>query len=404
MFEGKKPHPHQSSIANKPESKKIGFWLPKPGNVQAQLKSQGINLKTSPDHESSLETKGNSFPNITFKGSHPSKIKINSKKLLYFLISGNNASNGNKFGVNLENGNKNLSFTTRHWPSVERGWTLKTNVKSNEVGTYDFRFKINGYYTKSKLSLTFYDPNAKVQNESITTSKKTLNELTSVAAKPLNLTKKQEAQFKATVLAETSHGLSGLKDISWIYFSRITDKGWTKAMNGSAALKNKDPNFRLWMYYQGFGDEYKDYNYMGAGKLSKYVKSNGWFTGKIEPRGKAYMAFMDKTVLSDNPKNKYQNWHGQGFWGDINRNPSDGKGDQWYMARQYYLLQVEGKVSERLVVMLEELNGDGQIKDQTSFIFNVKAIEKYFNDNPNQLPKPEKVKKYTYGEGKKFKR
>lgn len=343
-------------------------------------------------------------PSVNFKGGAPDKIKINTKKLLVFKIGGTYSGwGGTTLHISLKNGNKELSFTTTKW-SAERGWTIKTNVTGSKVGTYTVQFYV-GANASTTISLTFYDPNDTGAVEKGVTKEKAITPLTEKTYSALNLTDKQKAQFKATVLSETAHGLTGLYEIAWVYFSRIKDMGWTKAMNGSAAFSQKNSNYRLWMYYLGEGDEYKDYNYQGNGKLSSYIKNNQWFTGRIEPRGKAYMEWLEKVPnpLSSSPKNKYGGWHGQGYWRDLNLNPSAGKGDQWYMAREYYLLQVEKKVSKQYVVLLEATNADGG-KDETSFIFDVNAIQKFFKDNPSKLPDPDDVKKYTNGEGKSFKR
>lgn len=239
-----------------------------------------------------------------------------------------------------------------------------------------------------------------------TQTKSSINDLPlkEVICPPLNLTDTQKAKFIAVVLSESSHGFESLWDIAWVYFSRVSDKGFESGLSGSVPYSSKNSNYRLWMYYLGYGNEYKDYNYQGNGKLSDYIKNNGWFTTKILPRAKKCIEYIKKYVFADKPRNKYKGWHGQGYWGDINFNPDDGKGDQWYMAREYYLLQTENKVSKKLIQILVELNGDGKIKDQTTFIFDVVGIEKFFKDNPKMLPNPENVKKYNYGDGKSFKR
>ena len=223
-----------------------------------------------------------------------------------------------------------------------------------------------------------------------------------VTCKPLNLNAKQKAQFKAVVLSETSHGFKSLWDVSWLYFSRITDMGFEKGISGSIPYTSKNINYKLWMYYLGEGDEYKNIDYLGDGEIKYYVKINGWFKNTVEPRAKNCISYIDKFVLNSKPINKYVGWYGQGYWKDLNLNPEDSKGDKWYKARAYYLLQVHGKVNKILVVMLEELNGSGTFKDQTTFIFDEIRIEQFFKNNPSKLPAPEKVKKYIPMDGKNF--
>jgi len=277
------------------------------------------------------------------------------------------------------------------------------NLNTNfEYGGFEFRAEI----TCDNLSHKTGDFNLRCSKYKKETPQKTIKELPlkEVLCTPLNLTEKQKVQFIAVVLSESSHGLNNLWDIAWIYFSRVSSMGFEKGMLGSTPYKTKNSNYRLWMYYLNYGNEYKDYNYQGNGKLSVYIKKNGWFTTKIIPRAKSCIKHIKDNVFSSKPKNKYKGWYGQGYYNDLNYNPSDKKGDQWYMTREYYLLQTENKVTKKYVQILEELNENGRIKDQTTFLFDVIKIEKYFKDNPKKLPKPENVKKYRYGEGKKFKR
>lgn len=352
----------------------------------------------SPWKENWVKVASTSSGSVNFLNSNRT-YEIKKDILLKFKFYGyENLLYRKDYDVTLTSSNSSLSISSDSW-SVENGNVFLTKVSLDKPATVKLYIAINGA-RKHTFEIKFVDSS----KSSTTASKKSLTPLKGVKSNPLNLTEKQKAQFKAVALAETAHGLKGLYDICWIYFSRITDLGFEKGMSGSVPYSTKNINYKLWMYYLGHGSDYKDDDYQGGGKLSKYITDNGWFTSRIEPRAKEYIKFIDENVFIANPINKYKGWHGQGYWGDINFNPDDKKGDQWYMARQYYLLQIEGKVTKKYVQILEELNGDGRIKDQTSFIFDTKKIEKYFKDNPSLLPEPEKVTQYKYLDGKKFKR
>ncbi len=81
------------------------------------------------------------------------------------------------------------------------------------------------------------------------------------------------------------------------------------------------------------------------------------------------------------------------MWHDLN---SIGAQDntKWYKARQYYWLQEDKNVKEKLIKKLE----DGYA---TSFIFDEDKIIDFFNDHPEMLPEDKsKVKEFYYDRDK----
>jgi len=77
---------------------------------------------------------------------------------------------------------------------------------------------------------------------------------------------------------------------------------------------------------------------------------------------------------------------------DTNNTSNDPK---WYMARQYYWLQLQKKVSIKYVHIMKDGNA-------TTFIFDEISIAKYFDKNPKMLPEAKNVKKFYSIEGLNF--
>lgn len=213
-----------------------------------------------------------------------------------------------------------------------------------------------------------------------------------VAVVPLALNNPQKAQFISTVMAETDLGSEYLRDIAWVYYNRVFKDGLEKGLKASNAFRNKNRNYKLCMYFLGFGKEYANFQYDGV-PLSKYVKENGWFKNKVEPNFKKMKAFIEKEIFSPTPKTCFKGWRGQGYWADLDLNPEDpgSKGDsKWYIARQYYWLQLKGSVSIKYVQILKDGNS-------TSFIFDEDSIKEFFKNNPKLLPPAKDVKKFNNG-------
>jgi hypothetical protein len=111
--------------------------------------------------------------------------------------------------------------------------------------------------------------------------------------------------------------------------------------------------------------------------LSKYndIQNGSDLNGCIE--------FMLKYIFAAKPVTKYNDWYGQGNTTDMNIN--EGKYSKpWYMARQYYWLQKMGKVNNNYVKKLFDF-------EHASYLYDTNSIEKYFDQNPNKLPKPHEI-------------
>jgi hypothetical protein len=209
-----------------------------------------------------------------------------------------------------------------------------------------------------------------------------------VKVQALKLTDLEKAKFISTVLSETNMGSEYLRDIAWVYYNRVDKYGVENKMglNASNAYRNKNKNFKLCMYYLGKGNEYANFKYDGV-ILSKYVKENGWFTKKIVPNITKMKTYIDEAIFSKTPETCFKGWIGQGYWADLDYNPEDGYGDKWYMARQYFWLQLQKKVTTKYVHIMRDGNA-------TSFIFDEDNIKKFFDKNSKLLPEPKKVKKF----------
>lgn len=332
------------------------------------------------------EDYSNDIPTISFKGKAPEKIEINKKTLIEFLIRGESRYLQNNINVELISTDDNISFTTKQW-RADYGFTLKTNVTAKKEGSYILQFRINGKDSNA-LNLSFYAPD-KVEN-----CKKEL-----VPALKLNGT--QKAQFISTIVAETGMGSELLRDVAWVYLNRVNKYGFDSGsgMKASTAYRYKNINYKLCMYYLGYGNEYANIVYDKGVSIKNYIKENQWFLNKVEPNIDKMKDFIEKEVFSKSPKTCFKDWIGQGYWADLDMNPDDpnnaSNDPKWYMARQYYWLQLQKKVSTNFVHIMK----DGK---NTTFIFDESSIKKYFDNNPSMLPDPENVKKFRTVEGLNF--
>ena len=233
------------------------------------------------------------------------------------------------------------------------------------------------------------------------------DECKKVKVPAINLKNNQKAKFISTVLSETNLGSEYLKDIGWVYYNRVRIKGFDagEGMKASSAYRLKHPNYKLCLYYLGLtkeyagvGKEYASFKYSNV-ILSKYIKENGWFVKKIEPNIKKMKSFIEKEIFSSSPETCYKDWIGQGYWADLDMNPDDKRNKdkltKWYEARQYYWLQLQGKVKIKYVHIMRDGNA-------TSFIFDEVKIKEVFKLNPKLLSKPEHVKKFNTENGLNF--
>ncbi len=222
-----------------------------------------------------------------------------------------------------------------------------------------------------------------------------LNELEYQVAKTLDIDNKQKDMFKATVLVESSNGVKELEDIAYIYLSLVNDQGFEIGLSRSNAYKNEQYMFMVHMYHLGYKKEYGN----RIGTIKKNTASFGVrvedfynkYYYKFSDQVDTYCKFIDKKIFCKNPKTKYLGWHGQGNnVEDMQIN--DGINGQWETARQYYWLQEEYKVKERLVVNLKGFN-HRQINASTC-IYDMINILAYFKKHPEQFQSP--VKKIPY--------
>ena len=112
-----------------------------------------------------------------------------------------------------------------------------------------------------------------------------------------------------------------------------------------------------------------------ANTIGEYTNGS-YFKAVIAPKVQAVENYINKTVLADPSKNPYEGWTGQGYTGDINRSDN-----YWKMARAYFWLQKDGKVTN---ILVEEVYNEKQ-PIKTTFIFNGEKIKEYFSKNPDQL-------------------
>jgi hypothetical protein len=187
-------------------------------------------------------------------------------------------------------------------------------------------------------------------------------------------------EVTATVLAEAAENQE--EAIGWIYYNHVSSTG-KKGLDVSTAHKYKSDWYKVWMVALGdkafANDSPKKKELKSYGTIRDYVEKNGWFKKIGQPRA-ARIEEKIRGMFGDPSKNPYRGWLGQGSIDDLNLNYG-----KWRKARQYLHLQLKGEV---IGIYVKVLPGD-----PISVIFDEKAIEKYFKNNPDKLP--EKVKKYS---------
>ena len=150
------------------------------------------------------------------------------------------------------------------------------------------------------------------------------------------------------------------------------------------------------MYYLGQGDEFKDHKSAETDnkKIKDYcVDSNKNFKNWYKRDLEIIKNVFDRDIFNpDKILNPYYNWKGQGYYGDMNIRMNTTK-TKWAKASQYFHLQNNSFVKYRFVKEIIAYNRWG--KDATTYLCNDDLIEKYFKDNPLDLPK------YEEGKGKR---
>ncbi len=271
---------------------------------------------------------------------------------------------------------------------------IKLAVRKTIINSLDGDFEWGGFEFKAFISCNGLAGETrifKLQNKP--EKKKPKVECTLVGpittkAKPLVLDDKQKAEFIAVSMGESANGDRELWDVAWLYFNLVTDQGYKVGMSRSVFHNSKPETYKIFMYYLGQGDEYKDFK-MANGVLIKDWVETAYFKNGLQKKIDLMKKFIEDYIYIDEPMNLYPHWHGQGYWRDLNLIGS--KDDpKWFLARTYFWLQEDCKVSVLLVKKLE----DGI---STTYIFDEDSIKRFFKDKPELLPKDKNsVKLFSY--------
>lgn len=181
-----------------------------------------------------------------------------------------------------------------------------------------------------------------------------------------------------------------------VYYNRVNLYGIEhhNGLNASNPYRKKLSDYKLCSFYYEIGNEYANEKY-GDFTIKEYISTND-FKKRIEPKFKKMAKYIENEIFCDKPKTCYKDWIGQGYWGDLDLNPDDTSNKihdtKWYMARQFYWLQIQKKVSLKYIYIMRAGNG-------TTFIFDEKKIASFFKDNQKKLPKPEDVIKFRNEKG-----
>ena len=214
------------------------------------------------------------------------------------------------------------------------------------------------------------------------------------------LSKEQKAKFMAAVLVETGNGENELLDIAYIYLNLVNKYGFEDGMRKSSAYENSwvyDCHLRHLIVYHFEDKKYKAFNdwekiLYGITTLDDKVNEF-----KKQDTVKNFIKFCEEKIFIPSPISLYKDWEGQGNFEDMNlrmHNDKKYKREKWALASQYFHLQNQCKVKEKLVVELfvkpENLLAKAEIMkdkhDGTSYLFDEKKIENYFKKHPDKLP------------------
>ncbi len=278
-------------------------------------------------------------------------------------------------------------------PNGISNYTMKLNKNAiknlSSVLEYD-GFEFKAFITCDGISAETqeFKLGSEKKNENKSEETSNLVEPKKEKEKQLSLTEKQKAQFISVALGETHNGDVALWNITWVYFNLVSDLGFEKGMKRSSFYNNKPETYKIFMYYLGHGDEYKDVKMANNTKISDWILTD-YFKNGIQKKIDLFKQYLENDIFIEEPINLFPNWYGQGYWKDLNL-IGEKDNTKWYQARVYYWLQIERKVKNRYIKILE----DGF---NTSFIFDEDNIIKYFKENPEKLPeKKSKVKQFYY--------
>ena len=269
------------------------------------------------------------------------------------------------------------------------GSTFEIEIESFKTSIIKFYADDDDFYFDGSVSHIFCggirigDCQEELKKESVTSIAKLLPE--------------EKAKFMATVLVESSNGKEDLWDIAYIYLNLINIHGFEGGLKKSSAYGKKGFVYKSHLYHLGFGKENKNET-AGDENTWPYRQKN------VEQQSREYASFNQvqgfkkfckDEIFITNPKSLYKDWEGQGYYGDMNIRMYDDR-KIWAMASQYFHLQKQCKVKDRLVVGLydkkaieKKKNGE-DAKDSTTFIYHSKKITEYFKNNPQDLPKYKK--------------
>lgn len=203
-----------------------------------------------------------------------------------------------------------------------------------------------------------------------------------------------KASLVATVMAESAQGLWEYREIAWVYLNLIRTNGLEGGLNKSTAYKQKNIWYKAYMIQLGEGSDYKDDKPSGgymkvmvegkevdAKTIGEYVEKNEYFKATIIPRLTKMKKFIENDVLKKQKSNPIPSFNGQGYWRDLNN--LGNKGDHWDMVRMYYVKFLKGDAKGKYIKVI----GSG---NNTTFLFDLNGIQKYFKDYPDAMPKNKK--------------
>lgn len=221
------------------------------------------------------------------------------------------------------------------------------------------------------------------------------------AVKSINyLTKEEKAKFIAAVLVETGNGKKELWDIAYIYLNLVNNYGFEEGMKKSSAYENSwvyDCHLRHLIVYHYKVKVYKDFSdwdkIVGPKNYKHPIKI------KVEdfkemPTVIEFIKFCEENIFIKSPMSLYKDWEGQGNFEDMNIRMHKDEREKWAKASQYFHLQNQCKVKEKLVVELFIKPSDIFQKptkmkengDATTYLFDEKKINEYFKKHPEKLP------------------
>jgi len=327
------------------------------------------------------------LPTIAFK--EEPDIEVGKKSLIQFLISGNSRWGKNDISIEIINENKELTFTTIKWTSVDYGFTMRTNITSKKPGKFTINFKANNKYTNSLTLEAKY---------------KTLENPKLVNDTKVNYSEEQKAQMIATVYGESSRDENLCVNIPWIYYNLTKKYGFEKGLRRSSYYKDRNDNkwiseaYRVCMYYLGQGAQYADSKMVNGTKIKDYCKeTNKGFRDVYKHYIDIIRNYFNHHIFNAQAiMNPFYNWEGQGYWRDMNIRMNNSDKDKWAKASQYFHLQKKGYVNQRFV---KEIIAYDPIRgvDSTTYLCDDLSITKYFKDNPTQMPKFEDGKCISAG-------